>query len=204
MDLPTKDLVDLLTFLLPGFVAAAIVHNLTPTPRPSPFERVVQALIFTVILQAGTGSIEQIASTVGGRFSGLAAFIGEARPTISLAAAILFGLVLARVSNHDSVHSLLRRLRITHQTSYHSEWYGALSQNRGYAVLHLGGERRLYGWPEEWPNTPDRGHFVIAEPQWLDANGRVTEAVGVRRILVRATEVEMVELMAVDPQGEAH
>jgi hypothetical protein len=45
MDLPNTALIDVLTYLLPGFVAAAAVYVLTPAIRPAPFERVVQALI---------------------------------------------------------------------------------------------------------------------------------------------------------------
>ena len=39
----------------------------------------------------------------------------------------------------------------------------ALSQASAYLVLHLTGERRLYGWAVEWPNTPEHVHFVMAE-----------------------------------------
>ena len=41
-----------LTFLLPGFVAAAVFYSLTSHPKPSNFERVVQALIFTIVVEA--------------------------------------------------------------------------------------------------------------------------------------------------------
>ena len=98
--------------------------------------------------------------------------------------------------NTDRLHLLLRRLGITHQTSLSSEWYGALSQTHGYIVLHLVGQRRLYGWPEEWPNASDRGHFVIAEAEWLVGEER-RALVGVDRILIRAQDVEIVELMKI-------
>ena len=37
--------------LLPGFVAAWIFYGLTGHSKPSPFERVVQALVYNVIVQ---------------------------------------------------------------------------------------------------------------------------------------------------------
>lgn len=52
MNALTGNVVDLLTFLLPGFVAAAVFYSLTPFPRRDPFERTVQALIFTILIQA--------------------------------------------------------------------------------------------------------------------------------------------------------
>ena len=59
----------------------------------------------------------------------------------------------------------------------------------GYVVLHRKGERRLFGWPEEWPDHPDQGHFSIAEGQWLLDEG-VRTAEGTSAILVPAGDVE--------------
>jgi hypothetical protein len=35
--------------------------------------------------------------------------------------------------------------------------------------LHLNDERRIYGWPEEWPSDPRAGYFSIAEAEWIEA-----------------------------------
>ena len=59
------------------------------------------------------------------------------------------------------------------------------------------GQRRLFGWPEEWPSRPDEGHFRIAKAEWLEDDGRIP-AEGVAAILIPAGEVEMVEFM--DPE----
>ncbi|SUP44184.1 Uncharacterised protein [Vibrio furnissii] len=48
----TNDIITLLQYLLPGFVAAWMFYSLTSYPKPSQFERVVQALIFTIFIQA--------------------------------------------------------------------------------------------------------------------------------------------------------
>jgi hypothetical protein len=112
-----------------------------------------------------------------------------------VAIAVLFGCVVAHVQNTDWLHLKLRRFGLTLQTSYSSEWYGALSQHRGYIVLHLVGQRRLFGWPEEWPSAPDQGHFVMRLSEWLDDKTRIP-LTGVDKILIKASEVEMVELMS--------
>lgn len=99
----------------------------------------------------------------------------------------------------------MRAFGITCQTSFSSEWYGTFSRNEGYVVLHLTGQRRLYGWAEEWPNRPDQGHFVMARAEWLE-DGKRTELIGVHRILIRAEDVEMVEMMeiSVHPEIDTH
>ena len=194
MNIPSQAIIDVLTFLLPGFVSAAILHSLTPAPRLIPFERVVQALIFTIVIQAGTSGVKTGLIGIGPRFGSIGVWSEETRIVWSLVLAGLLGVVLAWIDNTDQLHSRLRKLRITHQTSFSSEWYGALSQARGYLVLHLTGERRLYGWAVEWPNTPEHGHFVMAEAEWLEDDKRVPLE-GVDRIVIRVQDVEMVELM---------
>ena len=68
-------------------------------------------------------------------------------------------------------------------------------------VLHLNGERRLYGWPEEWPSRPEEGHFRIAEGECLIDDRRVP-ATGVSALLIPAGEVEMVEFLKMEFQSE--
>ena len=49
------------------------------------------------------------------------------------------------------------------------------------------------GWPEEWPDEPGSGHFVISEPEWvLDTNERIPLQL-TEKILIPATDVQMVE-----------
>lgn len=195
MELPSHTVVDVLTFLLPGFISAALLYNLTPAPRPIPFERVVQALIFTMIVQVCVIGVRIGLTEIGSRLVIIGRWTDEVRLTWSVVLAVLLGFVMAWMANTDRVHSLLRKAGITQQTSYSSEWYGAFCQNKGYVVLHIKGQRRLYGWPQEWPSTPRTGHFVMAQAEWLTQDGRVA-LTGVNQILVRAEDVEMVELMA--------
>jgi hypothetical protein len=194
MDVPSKAIIDVLTYLLPGFVASALVYILTSAARPIPFERVVQALIYTLLIQALLVVIRVSLTAIGSHCCPLGVWTTDVALIWSVALAILVGVSSAWADNTDCIHSLLRRVGITHQTSFPSEWYGAFAQNAGYVVLHLNGERRLYGWAEEWPSSPERGHFVIAQGEWLTESGSVDLA-AVQRILVKAVDVEMVEMM---------
>lgn len=205
MELSSRAVIDVLSYLLPGFITAAILHNLTPAPRPIPFERVVQALIFTIVVQVLVLAPKAFFLWAGTSIGAIGDWTDDTQLVWSVLLAVLLGLLVAHLANTDQLHSRLRKLGITRQTSYSSEWYGALSQNRGFVVLHLVGQRRLYGWAEEWPSTPDKGHFVITLPEWLDDDKRI-EMTGVERVLINVIEVEMVELMSpvVQNQMEAH
>lgn len=212
------EVVNVLVFLLPGFVAASVFHSLTSHPKPGIFDRLIQALVFTVVVHAIIVGISLAANTI------LAANITLEEiwiPVLAVSISVMLALMTVYWSNNDTMHGILRRIGITKETSYPSEWYSTFWRlNDCYVVLHLKGERRLYGWPEEWPSQPDRGHFRISESQWLsedpkeqtkqpvenDENDGVS-ATGVSAILIPANDVEMVEFIkSVDgrSQGASH
>jgi len=61
-------------------------------------------------------------------------------------------------------------------------------------LLHLDGDRRLRGWPEQWPDQPDKGFFILAEPEWV-LDDQTAPLYRVKRFVVPATEVKMVEFL---------
>lgn len=190
MSWTTGEIVGVLTFLLPGFVAASIFHSLTSYPKPSPFDRVVQALIFTVVGRAIRDCILLFGRVLDSELEGK-----HWEPLLSVAIAVVLGLLTSYFLNRDTIHRFLRRVGVTRETSYPSEWYSAFSRHSDcYVTLHLKGDRHLYGWPEEWPSRPEEGHFRIAEAEWLAENERIP-ATGVSTILIPADQVEMVEFL---------
>ena len=192
MGLASSETVSILIFLLPGFVAAAVFYWLTSHPKPGAFERTVQALIFTILVQAIVKIFFIIMESMGWPLL----WDESGKLVFSTSAAIGLGLVAVYTLNKDIPHRLLRRIGVTRENSYPSEWYSAFDRHANcYLVLHLKGERRLYGWPTEWPSRPDEGHFLIEEGEWLHDSDRIP-AKGVAGMLIPVSEVEMVEFLA--------
>ena len=200
MEFPSNEVISVIRYLLPGFLAAWVFYGLTAHPKQTPFERIIQALIFTVIVEGVTALIRSI---YAGHRQALGRFnFGDWTTTADAVApplvATIIGVVFAFLANHNWVHGVLRRLWITKRTSYPSQWFSAFNRDRWYVTLHLKGikqNRRLYGWAEEWPDQPDNGHFIIMEPSWLLDDGDCAPYYLVDRLLVPANQVEMVEIM---------
>ena len=194
MDSLSKDLIELLTYLLPGFVSAWIFFNLTSFPKPSQFERVIQALIFTLFIQAIVNIVMYLYSKIPASFS-----FTEWKDSYSLVTsifiAVLIGVIFSYYSNNDKFHKFLRKRNITRESSFPSEWFGAFIKDVTYVVLHFKDERRLYGWPIEWPSEPTKGHFVIADPSWQGDDGEELRITGVKNILVDVNDIKWVEFL---------
>ena len=199
MSWASNEAIAILAFLLPGFVSVAVFHMFTSHPKPSEFDRIVQSFIFTILVR----TVMELLLWVDGLLS--MESLGESQFEIlaSVGVAIALGLIAVYLSNSDLLHSLFRYIGITKETSYPSEWYSSFHHNPDcYVVLHLQGQRRLYGWPEEWPSRPDQGHFRIAEGEWLVGDERIP-ASGIVAIVVPAKEVGMVEFLKDESSEES-
>lgn len=192
-DLQTEA-IKLLTYLLPGFTAAWLFYGLTSHQKPSQFERVVQALIFTFVIQVILQPVKWLLLLVGGSIA-LGSWGQSAELFISLVLALLLGVLVAYFTNKDSFHKLLRRWGFTSRTSHPSEWFGAFTDHVTYIILHLRDGRRLYGWPKEWPIDPKQGQFYIQVPSWIDDDANAIDLPQLDGILVQVKDVEWVEFM---------
>ncbi len=199
MNWASSEVVATLTFLLPGFIAAAVFYSLTSHPKPGAFDRIVVALIFTLVGQTITEIIFQQPIDV----KYLSPALQGWQAALPIFVAVCLGLFATTITNNDWLHKPLRFLRITRENSYPSEWFSAFDSHGDgcYVVLHLTGERRLYGYAEEWPSDPNVGHFRVAEAEWLKDGIEEEQKKGdvsfsrVVSVLIPASEVIIVEFV---------
>lgn len=181
-------------FLLPGFVSAGIYNSLISRPVSDGFQIVVRAFIFTVFVQLFAMPILELSKL--SEWSFLSSVTWEIVVLASVSVAI--GIASAYAWNRDYIHTLLRRCKVTVESSYPSALYPAFAlHGHCYVVMHLKGERRLYGKPKEWPSRPDDRYFLIEECEWL-VDGDRKPVKGVRHTLISESEVEMVEFLPVN------
>jgi hypothetical protein len=199
MEYVTGELINLFNFLLPGLITSFLFYSLTSFPKKSEFEMVVMALIYTVIINALVEVWGRILIAVGNSGLLLGEWSSAAKVLWSVFFALLIGFLLTFFYNNDLLHRFLRKLKITNQTSYPSEWYGTFSETKhSYVVLHLIDGRRIMGWLLEWPSSPKNGHFVLEDTVWLaeeNGNPQNIKLTNVEKIMLDTTTVTMVEFM---------
>lgn len=194
MDNLYKEVTPLLTFLLPGLLSASIFYGFTSHPKPSQFERTVEALVFTFVVHAATGMVQVLLEGVGRMFT-VGDWTSASHLSCSVLMATVLGALMAAAVNRDTFHSWLRGKGLTSRTSHSSEWYCVLGSNPTDIVLHLIDGRRLIGWPKEWPLNPSNGQFYIQDPAWIDDDGNTVELRDLDGIIIHATDVRWVEVM---------
>lgn len=193
MNLASSETIVVLNYLLPGFVAAGLFRSLiVSTSKPGGVDVIAQAFIFTVF-------VTLIAAPV---FWMIEIWTGNSLKSktdipivmmINVTISVLLGLISAYLWNKGMFHRLCRRLKVTRLG--HSPEYSAFAlYDPCYVVLHLAGDRRLYGWPAEWPCSPDDQHLLITEGEWLDGKDPKPDG-GVSHILIPKSEVNMIEFL---------
>lgn len=210
-----EDAISLLMFLAPGLVVVVIFRSLTAFPPPRVFEQVVQALVCTIIVQTVCEFIVELYGIIGGK--GSTSWTIPYPPYLSFPVASALAILLAVTYGNDTIHGYFRRLRLTRETSFSSEWYSAFHRNLNcHVLLHLAKERYVYVWPEEWPSQPEKGHFRLLKYTWLtrDEVNRssfnlypeqgIPERNKYRKsILIPVSEVIIVEFIGIHPKDES-
>ena len=192
MNIPSQTIIDVLTFLLPGFVSAALLHSLTPTPHPIPFERVVQALIFTIVIQAGTSGVATGLIGIGSRFGSIGLWSEQTRIVWSLVLAGLLGVVLAWIQNTDQLHSRLRKLRIITRPQLHQP----------LVEIHRLEAHSSAVRPRAWPRRVGASATGGARDGRDDHHGGRWRPAGLVEVPAASDEAPVVERAAVEPRGE--
>lgn len=196
----SKDVVALLQYLAPGFIMAWVYYGLTSHSKPSQFERVVQALIFTVVIQTLVEGVRLLAELIGARIS-FGPWSASSQLTASLLTALALGVVVSATVNGDAFHRLVRRLGISKRSGHPCEWFGIFADYPRYIVLQLKDGTRIYGWPHVWPSEYDKGHFFITSA--MRSVGDVDQELdSLDGILIDVRDVASVEFMK--PPEEAN
>ena len=191
----SKEIIGLLGYLLPGFVSAWVFYSLTSSPKPSQFERVIQALIFTFVVNSVASIVEWALLFLGKSFVALRLWDQQAELVAKFFISVVFGILCAYYTNNDAIHRWFRSVGLTTRTSYPSEWASVFSKKVMYVVLQLHDGRRLLGWPKEWPIDSTSGHFYVMQPSWIDEAGKETLLSTLDGVLISAKDVSWVEFL---------
>jgi hypothetical protein len=153
-----------------------------------------QALIYTAVVHALVAAERQIASWIG-EWHAFGKWGTDSELVAAVMSALVLGLVVATTTNHDLVHMLLRKWRVTHRTSHPGEWFSALSENSQAVVLHLKDETEIHGWPSMWPHNAEKGHFFVTGAT-RRARGKDNRTSRHEALVINVVDVSLVELAA--------
>ena len=219
----SSEIVSTIFQLLPGFIVAWFIYGLTSHLKPSTFERIIQALIYTVLVRSILIIFRIIALFVGKNIYAFSTWNSDVEFVWSILIAIITGLAVSWCINNDFplilfrkdgeqkskgifkiLHKIFSKIKLTDKTLHPTEWYSAFKDEPRYIVLHLTGERRLYGWTRQYPDDHRNGHFLIEEAEWLLDDGSRAPLYTVKQLLIPSSIVEYIEFSKYESEIQAN
>lgn len=184
----SNEVISLLQYLLPGFLVAWVVYGLTTHAKPGQFERIIQALIYSLVVDLATSLITLIINKTS-----VLTINKKPELFISLATALLIGLLISFLLNRDYLHAILRKTKLSKRISHPSNFHFAFSEEPTYIVLHLHDDRRAIGWPLLWPSASKDDYFRLTKCYWQDPDGNETSIN--HDLLICGNDVRWIELL---------
>jgi hypothetical protein len=165
-----------LLVLLPGFACAYIVQFLAVRRKQSDLDKVIEALLFSLILYLLTLPFFGYTFPLGWRAvdnqhpDAYQIVIKWAHLAWLTGSSILFALLYSANINHDWIMSILRSMRITERTTRKTIWNDTFQEIGGMVQVGLSGERRLLGWIRYYSDEAEEASLFLESASWITKN----------------------------------
>ena len=194
--MPTKaEALGIFLVLLPGFTCAYIAQYLSVRRKQTELDKVIEALLFSVILyvlnlpffgyslpalwHTSQGSPNAYEITIRwGQFSALA--LG----------ALLLGILYAANINHDWLMKLFRLMRVTERTARSTIWNDVFQEIGGSVQVGIAGDIRIVGWLRYYSDEAEDSSLFIEQAAWIDKEGAENPITGPGILLTKEVGIE--------------
>lgn len=202
---------EVLLVLLPGFACAYIVQLLAVRRRQTELDKVVEALLFSLLLYLVTLPFfdnrfplewQNSTQTAAGVFQ----FTVHWKHLAVLAAlALLTGILYAALINRDWLLLPFRKFKITERTARSSVWNDVFQETGGYVQVGLADRKKLMGWLRYYSDDPNEASLFLEKASWItmDRDGKASEVPidGPGILITRQMKIEYVIFLSWDSGG---
>lgn len=190
----------ILLFLLPGFTTAYLVEMLAVRKKHSELEKVVEALIFSLVIYLITfisfGNVFPVIwNHPDATHAQAFAVVHWWHLWSVVALSCIFGLLYAANLNHDWFTSIITRLRISNRSSRANIWNDTFQELGGYVEVGLSGNRKVVGWVRDYSDEVDIYELLLEDAVWLDEKGNEVETAGTTILLTKKSGITYVAFL---------
>ena len=173
----TFQALQILIFLIPGFISATILNVLIVRKEKREFGKIVEALIFSMVIYtiysfvSGRSpiSLNQVKESITYSYDSKS-FLWLGLFSIGIPA------VLGFLVTNDWHMKLARVLRVSRKTARSSVWFDVFCDMKRHIIINFENGRRLYGWPMYYSNYPDSPYIFLFKPAWVVEDGENQES----------------------------
>lgn len=189
----SAEVIPVLEQLMPGFLAMIVFYWFAETPKPAYFEKILQALITTAVIQVLVAGTERLCYLIGDFYS-FGQWSDASTSWTPIVFAVVIGLVLAYVCNNDIAFSLARKLSLTTRASQGDAIHIYKQMAAHAVIIHFSDGRRMMGYIDAFPNDRQTGVYLISSPHWIEDDVAIPST-QTHSYMILGTDVQRVEFL---------
>lgn len=195
----SSELLPVLQLLMPGFLTTMTFYWFAEVIKPNQFERVLQALVCTPIIQLLLIPTEQIAYKLGDIFQ-LGYWTSESQTYASIGLALVIGIILAFLCNKDIIYRLARLCHITTKSAQGDQIDHFKRSGKTPTLFHFKDGRCVSGYMLNFPTYSSPNTFFIKDPEWIGKDGEPQPNPECDRMLIYTADISSIDFTKEDDE----
>jgi hypothetical protein len=191
--MPEKaEALSILLVLLPGFAAAYLVQLLAARRKQSELDKVVEALIFSLLLYLITLPIFGYALPIAWHTNTGQISINWLHLFALAALALVLGAIYAASINHNWLTAPFRRFKISERSARSSVWNDVFSDIQGFVQVGMSDGKSVIGWIRKYSDEDEDHVLFLEEAAWIDEEGNESQINGPGILITKNSRIEYV------------
>jgi len=164
----TFQALQILIFLIPGFISATILNALIVRKEKKDLGKIIEALIFSMLIYTiysfVSGSSPLMLNLTGKSIT----YSYDSKSFLWLGLlSIGIPVVLSFLVTNDWHMEVARELRISKKTARSSVWFDVFCDKVTHIIINFENGRSIYGWPEYYSEEPEKPYIFLHKPAWI-------------------------------------
>jgi len=172
----TFQAMQILIFLIPGFLADSVYNGLVVRSQPKEFKLIIEALIFSVLIYTPFYCLYERLPILFSKEKDLIIYSFNASSlSILLLFSVLVPIIFSYIVNNDIHMKILRFLKISPKTAAETVWLDVFYNYKNFIIINFEDGRRIYGWPMYYSKTPQNPFIFLYKPEWINNKNEFIE-----------------------------
>lgn len=164
----TFQALQILIFLIPGFISATILDALVVRKEKKELGKIIEALIFSMLIYTIYSAVSGRSPIALNQIEKSITYSYDSKSFLWLGLfSIGIPVVLSFLITNDLHMKAARTLLISKRTARSSTWFDVFYDRKRDIIINFENGRRIYGWPEYYSEDPEKPYIFLHKPAWI-------------------------------------
>ena len=192
----TFQAIQIIIFLIPGFIADIVYNGLVVRRQPKEFKLIIEALIFSVLIYTPYYYFFEALPILFTKKDDLIIYsFNGTSLSILLLFSLFFPIVFSYIVNNDIHMRILRFFKITTKTAGETIWLDVFYTHKNFIIINFEDGRRIYGWPMYFSETPQNPYIFLYKPKWIDNENKFIELNNEGILITPEMKIQSIEFL---------